>query len=103
MAALVREAFSDLDVQINKGFSSLGELLKVKNYATWDDNTSAISDYESDDHLHGGGSEREFDEPACKKQKMTIEIHENLASIVQNSLKDKPEEDRPNQIKNVRN
>jgi len=30
MAALLKEAFSGLAVEMNKGFSSLGALLKVK-------------------------------------------------------------------------
>ena len=67
--------------------------------------------------MHCGGSDREFDKPACKKTKKWrdcigdillekkfnvsdgIEIHGNLTGIVENVLKVKSEEGRRNQIK----
>ena len=67
MAALLKEAFSGLAVEMNKGFSSLGALCKSKHDAKCDDNVSAVSDSESDDH--GDGSDKEPEEPARKKQK----------------------------------
>ena len=66
VAALLKEAFSGLAVEANKGFSSLGALLKVKNDAKGDDNAPALSDSESDDH--DCGSDKESEEPARKKQ-----------------------------------
>ena len=50
---------------MNKGFSSLGALLKVENDAKGDDNASALSDPESDDH--DCGSHNESEEPTRKK------------------------------------
>ena len=124
VAALLKEAFSGLAVEMNKGFSSLGALLKVKNDAKGDDNASVLSDSESDDH--DCGSDKDSEEPARKKQKTDdavvlskdnsdilnklekefnvseqdgAEIHGNLATIVQKLLKDKPEEDKVNEIK----
>ena len=67
MAALLKEAFSGLAVEMNEGFCSLGALLKVKNNAKGDDNAPALSDPESDDH--DSGSDKESEEPARKKQK----------------------------------
>ena len=55
MAALLKKAFFGLALEMNKGFSSLGALLKVKN------------DAESDDH--DSGSDKESEEPARKKHK----------------------------------
>ena len=124
MAALLKEAFSGLAVEMNKGFSSLGALLKVKNDAKGDDNASVLSDSESDDH--DCGSDKDSEEPARKKQKTDdalvlskdksdilnklekefnvseqdgAEIHGNLATIVQKLLKDKPKEDKVYEIK----
>ena len=124
MAALLKEAFSGLAVEMNKGFSNLGDLLKAKNDAACENNASVASDSESDDR--GGGSDIEPEEPARKKQKTDdgialpkdnsdilnklekefnvseqdgAEIHGNLAAIVQKLLKDKPEEDKLNEIK----
>ena len=109
---------------MNKGFSSVGALLKVKNDAKGDDNAPEISDPESDDH--DNGSDKESEEPARKKQKTDdgvvlskensdilnklenefnvseqdgTDIHGNLATIVQKLLKDKPEEDELNEVK----
>ena len=124
VAALLKEAFSGLAVEMNKGFSNLGDLLKAKNDAACENNASVASDSESDDR--GGGSDIEPEEPARKKQKTDdgialpkdnsdilnklekefnvseqdgAEIHGNLATIVQKLLKDKPEEDKLNEIK----
>ncbi|CAH3029299.1 unnamed protein product, partial [Porites evermanni] len=124
VAALLKEAFSGLAVEMNKGFSNLGDLLKAKNAAACENNASVASDSESDDR--GGGSDIEPEEPARKKQKTDdgialpkdnsdilnklekefnvseqdgAEIHGNLAAIVQKLLKDKPEEDKLNEIK----
>ena len=124
VAALLKEAFSGLAVEMNKGFSNLGDLLKAKNDAACENNASVASDSESDDR--GGHSDIEPEEPARKKQKTDdgialpkdnsdilnklekefnvseqdgAEIHENLAAIVQKLLKDKPEEDKLNEIK----
>ena len=124
VAALLKEAFSGLAVEMNKGFSNLGDLLKAKNDAACENNASVASDSESDDR--GGGSDIEPEEPARKKQKTDdgialpkdnsdilnklekefnvseqdgAEIHGNLAAIVQKLLKDKPEEDKLNEIK----
>ena len=66
VAAVLKEAFSDFAVQMNEGFSSLGELLKAKNEAKCDDNASALSDSLSDGN---GASDVEPEEPARKKQK----------------------------------
>ena len=55
VAALLKKAFFGLALEMNKGFSSLGALLKVKN--------DAESDY------HDSGSDKESEEPARKKQK----------------------------------
>ena len=52
---------------MNKGFSSLGALLKVKKNAKGDDNAHALSDPELDDH--DSGSDKESEEPAHKKTK----------------------------------
>ena len=52
---------------MNKGFSSLGALLKLKNDAKIIDNASALSDSDSDDH--DSGSDKEAEEPARKKNK----------------------------------
>ena len=123
MAVVLKEAFSGFAVQMNKGFSSLNQLLQAKNDdAKGDDNASALS--ESDDT--DGGSDIEPEEPAPKKQKTDdntvlskdnsailsqlekefnvseqdgAEINENLAVIVQKLLKEKPEEDKLNEIK----
>ena len=111
-------------MEMNKSFSNLGELLKAKNDATCENNGSVASDSESDDR--GGGSDIEPKEPARNKQKTNdsivlpkdnsdilnklenefnvseqdgVEIHGNLAAIVQKLLKDKPEEDKLNEIK----
>ena len=62
VAALLKEAFSGLAVEMNQGFSSLGALLKVKNNAKGDDNAPALSDLESDDR--DSGSDKESEEPA---------------------------------------
>ena len=124
VAALLKEAFSGLAVEMNKGFSNLGDLLKAKNDAACENNASVASDSESDDR--GGHSDIEPEEPARKKQKTDdgialpkdnsdilnklekefnvseqdgAEIHGNLAAIVQKLLKDKPEEDKLNEIK----
>lgn len=124
VAALLKEAFAGLAVEMNKGFSSLGALLKVKNDAKGDDNAPEFSDPESDDH--DSGSDKESEEPARKKQKTDdgvvlskdnsdilnklekefnvseqdgADIHGNLANIVQKLLKDKPEEDKLNEVK----
>ena len=67
MAALLKEAFYDLAVEMNKGFSSLGAFLKVINDTNGDDNALAFIDSESDDH--NCGSDKEFEEPARKKKK----------------------------------
>ena len=67
MAVLLKEAFFGLAVEMNKGFSSLGALLKVKNDAKGDDNAPALSDPELDDH--DSGSDKESEEPAHKKTK----------------------------------
>ena len=67
VAALLKEAFSGLALEMNKGFSSLGALLKVKNDAKGDDNAPTLSDFESDDH--DSGSDKESEEPARKKTK----------------------------------
>ena len=67
MAALPKEAFDGLVLEMNKGFSSLSALLKVKNDAKGDDNAPEFSDPESDDH--DSGSDKESEEPARKKQK----------------------------------
>jgi len=126
VAALLKEAFSGLAVEMNKVFSSLGTLLKVKNDAKGDDNAPALSDPKSDDS--GSESDKEPEEPARKKQKTDdgmvlskdnsdilnklkkkfnvseqdgAEIHGNLATIVQKLLKDKPEEDKLHEIKTV--
>ena len=55
---------------MNKGFSSLGALLKVKNDAKGDDNAPEFSDPESDDH--DSGSDKESEEPARKKRMMAL-------------------------------
>lgn len=55
VAAVLKEAFSSSAEQINKGFGSLGKLLKVKNDAKGDESPSALFDSESDDI--GGGSD----------------------------------------------
>lgn len=65
MADLLEEAFSGLAVEMNKGVSSLGALLKAKNDAKGDDDAPALSDPESDDN--DGGSDKEPEEPARKK------------------------------------
>ena len=52
---------------MNKGFSSLGALLKAKNGAKSVDNAPAISDSDSDDH--DSGPDKESEEPARKKTK----------------------------------
>ena len=70
VAAVLKEAFSGLAVQVNKGFSSLGKLLKAKNDAKGDESPSALSDSELDDN--GDRSDIEPEEPVHKKQKMTI-------------------------------
>ena len=44
---------------MNKGFSSLGALLKLKNDAKVIDNASALSDSDSDDHDSGSDKESE--------------------------------------------
>ena len=67
MAALLKEAFAGLALEMNKGFSSLGALLKVKNDAKGGDNAPEFSDPESDDH--DSGSDKESEEPTRKKQK----------------------------------
>ena len=67
MAAVLKEAFSGLAVQMNKGFSSLEKLLKAKNDAKGDETPSALSDSESDDN--GDRSDIEPEEPVHKKQK----------------------------------
>ena len=67
VAALLKEAFSGLALEMNKGFSSLGTLLKAKNNSKGDDDAPAISDPKSDDH--GSRSDRESEEPARKKPK----------------------------------
>ena len=124
MAALLKEAFSGLAVEMNKGFSNLDDLLKAKKDAAYENNASVASDSELDDR--GGSSDIEPEEPARKKQKTDdgialpkdnsdilnklekefnvseqdgAEIHGNLAAIVQKLLKDKPEEDKLNEIK----
>ena len=124
MAAVLKEAFSGLAMQMNKGFSGLGKLLKAQNDAKGNENSSVLSDSESDDS--GGGSDIAPEEPARKKQKTDnsmvlskdnsailsqlekefnvseqdgAEINENLAVIVQKLLKEKPEEDKLNEIK----
>ena len=53
VAALLKEAFSGQAVELNKEFSSLGALLKIKNDAKGDDNAPTLSDPESDDHDSG--------------------------------------------------
>ncbi|KAK2557513.1 Pol polyprotein [Acropora cervicornis] len=124
VAALLKEAFAGLALEMNKGFSSLGALLKVKNDAKGDDNAPEFSDPESDDH--DSGSDKESEEPARKKQKTDdgcvlskynsdilnklekefnvseqdgADIHGNLANIVQKLLKHEPEEDKLNEVK----
>ena len=124
MAALLKEAFSGLAVEMNEGFSNLDDLLKAKKDAAYENNASVASDSELDDR--GGSSDIEPEEPARKKQKTDdgialpkdnsdilnklekefnvseqdgAEIHGNLAAIVQKLLKDKPEEDKLNEIK----
>ena len=101
-------------------------MLKVKYDAKGDDNASALSDSESDDH--DCGSDKESEEPARKEKKRKTddavvlskdnsdilnkvkklldvseqdgaEIHENLATIAQKLLKDMPEEDKLDEIK----
>ena len=67
MAALLKGAFSGLAVEMNKGFSSLDALPKVKYDAKGDDNASALSDSESDDR--DCGSDKESEEPARKEKK----------------------------------
>ena len=67
MAALLKEALAGLALEMNKGFSSLGALLNVKNEAKGDDNAPEFFDPESDDH--DSGSDKESEEPARKKQK----------------------------------
>ena len=126
LAVVLKEAFSDFAVQMNEGFSSLGELIKTKNEAKCDDNASALSDSASDDNGAGGASEVEPEEPARKKQNPDdgidlsknnrdilsqlekefnvseqdgAELHRNLAAILQKLLKEKPEEDKQNEIK----
>ena len=119
VAALLKEAFAGLAVEMNKGFSSLGALLKVKNDAKGNDNAPEFSDLESDDH--DSGSDKESEEPARKKQQCKdnsdilnklekefnvseqdgADIHGNLANIVQKLLKDKPEEDKLNEVKKL--
>ena len=54
-------------MHMNKGFSSLGKLLKAKNDAKGDETPSALSDSESDDN--GDGLDIEPEEPVRKKQK----------------------------------
>ena len=68
MAALLKEAFPGLAVEMNKGFSGLGALLRIKNDAKGDDNAPALSDPESDDY--SGGSDEEPEEPSLKKKLM---------------------------------
>ena len=124
VAAVLKEAFSGLAMQMNKGFSGLGKLLKAQNDAKGNETSSVLSDSESDDS--GGGSDIAPEEPARKKQKTDnsmvlskdnsailsqlekefnvseqdgAEINENLAVIVQKLLKEKPEEDKLDEIK----
>lgn len=44
VAALLKEVFSGLAVEMNKGFSNLGDLLKAKNDAACENNASVASD-----------------------------------------------------------
>ena len=52
---------------MNKGCSSLGALLKVKNDAKGDDNAPALLNPELDDH--DSGSDKESEEPTHKNTK----------------------------------
>jgi len=109
---------------MNNGFSSLVELLKAKNEAKCDNKTSAPSDSTSDEH--GGVPDIEPEESVRKEKKPDNgidlskdnsdilsqlekefnvseqegpEIHGNVAGIVPKLLKEKPEEDKLNEIK----
>lgn len=60
-----KEVFFGFVVEMNKGFSSLGVLFKVKSDVNCDDNVFVFFDFESDDY--GGGLDKEFEEFVYKK------------------------------------
>jgi len=124
VAAVLKKAFSAFAVQMKKGFSSFGELLKAKNEAKCDEDASALSHSALNDHGGSDASDVEPEEPARKKQKPDdgtdlsednsdtlsqlekefnvseqdgADIDRNVAAIVQKLLKENPEEDKLNE------
>ena len=79
MATLLKEAFSGLAVEMNKGFSSFCALLKVKNGAKGDDNAPALSDPESDDH--DSGSEEGFSKEPELNHDQNVDVRDRELQV----------------------
>jgi len=65
VVANLKEAYSGPSVEMNKGISNLGALLKAKN----EDNAPARSDSETDDHADGSERGPEETASAGKRKK----------------------------------
>lgn len=65
MVVFFKEVFFGFVVEMNKGFSSLGVLFKVKNDVKGDVNFFVFFDFELDDY--DCGLDKEFEEFVCKK------------------------------------
>lgn len=91
VAAILKEAFSSLAVEMNKRFSSLGALLKAKKKRKTDDCIVLSKD--------NSGILNKFKKELHFSKQDGAEIHGHLATIVQKFLKDKPKEDKLNEIK----
>lgn len=91
MPAILKKAFSSLAVEINKRFSSLGALLKAKKPRKTNDCIVLSKD--------NSGILNKFKKELNFSKQDGAEIHGHLATIVQKLLKDKPKEDKLNEIK----